>query len=142
MSGACEFCHGAGGPVLWQNALCRVVLAEEPRYPGFCRVILARHAVEMTELAQAEREALMRVVFEVEAAVRETMHPDKMNLASLGNMVPHVHWHVIPRFRDDDHFPGPIWAAARRESVVPPGRVARAEGLGRAVRARLERLEP
>ena len=34
----------------------------------------------------------------------ETMQPDKMNLASLGNMTPHVHWHVVPRFRDDRHY--------------------------------------
>jgi diadenosine tetraphosphate (Ap4A) HIT family hydrolase len=63
----------------------------------------------------------MRVVFAVEAALRGLMRPDKINLASLGNLVPHLHWHVIPRFGDDPHFPAPIWAAPRRGE---PGRGA------------------
>jgi diadenosine tetraphosphate (Ap4A) HIT family hydrolase len=119
-----------------------VVGAEEPDYPGLCRVILGRHAVEMTDLDEGERASLMAVVFAVEEAVRETMRPDKMNLASLGNVVPHVHWHLIPRFRDDRHFPGPIWSAPKREAAIPPERRARAEELGAAIRARLERFGP
>ncbi len=119
-----------------------MVRADEPDYPGFCRVILGRHAVEMTDLAEGERASLMAVVFAVEEAVRETMRPDKMNLASLGNMVPHVHWHLIPRFRDDRHFPGPVWATPKREAAIPPERRARAQALGAAIRARLERFGP
>jgi diadenosine tetraphosphate (Ap4A) HIT family hydrolase len=133
----CEFCSGPGGPVLWQNDVCRVVRVDEPDYPGFCRVILNRHAREMTDLGPEERDALMRVVYVVEAAIRETLGADKMNLASLGNMTPHVHWHVVPRFHDDRHYPGPIWAAPKREAVVPPERAARAAGVAQAIRARL-----
>ena len=125
----CEFCGSPGGAVLWQNDLCRVVRVDEPDYPGFCRVILKRHAREMTDLVPAEREGLMAVVYAVESAVRETMQPDKMNIASLGNMVPHVHWHVIPRFEDDRHFPGPVWAAPQRTAVVPEERRKNAEGI-------------
>src|SRR5688572_23681367 len=136
---SCEFCNSPGGAVLWQNDLCRVVRVDEPEYPGFCRVILNRHAREMTDLDPAEREALMRVVYEVEAAVRTCMGADKMNLASLGNMTPHVHWHVVPRFRDDRHFPGPIWAAPRREVRVRPERIERAAQVARAIRERLEK---
>jgi diadenosine tetraphosphate (Ap4A) HIT family hydrolase len=136
---SCEFCASPGGPVLWQNDLCRVVRVDEPDYPGFCRVILNRHAVEMTDLAPAERDALMQVVYEVEAAIRETLGADKMNLASLGNMTPHVHWHVIPRFRDDRHYPGPIWAAPRREAAVTPERAERAARLAQALVERLGR---
>jgi diadenosine tetraphosphate (Ap4A) HIT family hydrolase len=134
----CEFCASPGGPVLWQNDLCRVVRVDEPDYPGFVRVILRRHAREMGDLTPGEREALMAVVFAVEAAVRETMQPDKMNLASLGNMTPHVHWHVVPRFKDDRHFPNPIWAAPQRERGAPHGeRERRAAQLAAAIGARL-----
>jgi diadenosine tetraphosphate (Ap4A) HIT family hydrolase len=122
----CEFCQSPGGVVLWQDDFCRVVRVDEPRYPGFCRVILARHAREMTDLEAHERSRLMDVVFAVEGCVREAMGPDKMNVASLGNMVPHVHWHVIPRFRDDAHFPTPIWGAAQREGIIAPERTERA----------------
>lgn len=123
--------------MLWQNDLCRVVRVDEPDYPGFCRVILGRHATEMADLGQDERSGLMAVVFAVEAVVRETMQPHKMNLASLGNMTPHVHWHVVPRFEDDRHYPNPIWAAPRRESGVAPERARRAEGLAAALALRL-----
>jgi diadenosine tetraphosphate (Ap4A) HIT family hydrolase len=135
----CEFCNSAGGAVLWQNGLLRVVAVDDADHPGFCRVILNRHAREMTDLDGAERTSLMRAVFAVEEAMRETMRPDKMNLASLGNMTPHVHWHVIARFRDDRHFPGPVWARARRKAVVPAERRERAARLGAAIAARLER---
>ena len=134
----CEFCNSPGGAVLWQDELCRVVRVDEPDYPGFCRVILKRHAREMTDLDAAERSALMKVVFALEQATRASMHPHKMNVASLGNMVPHVHWHVIPRFEDDRHFPGPIWAAPQRVAVVPEERRKRAEGIPQAFAKALE----
>jgi diadenosine tetraphosphate (Ap4A) HIT family hydrolase len=111
---ACPLCAAVDEDVLWRDALCRVVLVAEADYPGFCRVILNAHVKEMTDLPEADRTRLMRVVFAVEAAVREVLQPDKINLASLGNMVPHLHWHVIPRFADDRHFPDAIWAAPRR----------------------------
>jgi diadenosine tetraphosphate (Ap4A) HIT family hydrolase len=123
--------------VLWQNDLCRVVRVDEPDYPGFCRVILKRHARELSDLGEGERSALMAVVFAVEEAVRETMQPDKMNVASLGNMTPHVHWHIVPRYRDDRHFPNPIWAAPQRERAVVEARVKRSAGLAAAITSRL-----
>jgi diadenosine tetraphosphate (Ap4A) HIT family hydrolase len=65
-----------------------------------------------------------------------------VNVASLGNVVPHVHWHVVPRFHDDSHFPSPVWCAARREASVPAERAARAAALGEAVRRRLAGAAP
>jgi diadenosine tetraphosphate (Ap4A) HIT family hydrolase len=67
-------------------------------------------------LSAAERNRLMAVVFAVEQVVREAVQPQKINLASLGNVVPHMHWHVIPRFTDDKHFPNPIWGTTRRNA--------------------------
>lgn len=111
----CGLCESPGGELLWRDAFCRVVLVDDAAYPGFCRVILNHHVREMTDLGESERLRLMSVVFAVEAVIREVMQPDKINLASLGNVVPHLHWHVIPRFKDDRHFPSPIWAEAQRE---------------------------
>jgi len=112
---SCDLCATDGGVLAWRDDFCRVVLAGEPDYPGFCRVVLNRHAREMTDLDPGERWRLMGTVFAVEAAVRRVMNPDKMNLASLGNAVAHLHWHVIPRYIDDRHFPRPIWGAPQRE---------------------------
>lgn len=69
----------------------------------------------MTDLEPAARNHLMQVVFAVEAVVRELFSPHKINLASFGNMVPHVHWHIIPRWQDDRHFPEPVWGKVQRE---------------------------
>lgn len=112
---ACELCATTGGEVLWQSSLCRVVRVADPHYPGFCRVILNAHVREMTDLDAGQRRQLMDVVFAVESVVRELFKPDKINLASFGNVVPHLHWHVIPRWRDDRHFPEPIWGRLQRE---------------------------
>ena len=113
----CPLCDAPGGRVLWQDEFCRVVRADEPDYPGFLRVILNRHVREMTDLVPEERSRLMMWVCKTEQVVRDVMGPDKINLASLGNVVPHLHWHVIPRWRGDRHFPDAIWAPPR----VAPG---------------------
>lgn len=118
----CELCEQIGGELLWQGARCRVVYIDEPGYVGYCRVIWGAHVKEMTDLAIDDREHLMHVVLAVESILREQLHPRKINLASLGNMVAHLHWHVIPRYADDPHFPLPIWASAQREP--PPARRA------------------
>jgi len=110
----CELCNPAADRVLWRDDFCRIVLADEPDHPGFCRVILERHVSEMTDLDPPERARLMDAVFATEAALREVLRPDKINLASLGNAVAHLHWHVIARYRDDRHFPASIWSESRR----------------------------
>jgi diadenosine tetraphosphate (Ap4A) HIT family hydrolase len=111
----CELCElAASGTPLYRDARLMVVLVDEPAYPGFCRVVLNAHVPEMTDLDPSERSEVMKAVMKVEAALREVMAPRKINLASLGNMTPHLHWHVIPRYADDAHFPSPIWAAAVR----------------------------
>ena len=101
--------------VVCQHEKWRVILVDDALYPGFCRVVWQRHAAEMTDLSLPDRKELMGVVLSVEVAVRDVMMPDKVNLASLGNMVPHLHWHVIPRFSDDVHFPESIWGRGQRE---------------------------
>lgn len=115
---ACQLCREAGGETLWQDELCRLVLVDDADYPGFCRVIWKRHVAEMTDLDAGERRHLMSVVFAAEAALRAACRPDKVNLASLGNVVPHLHWHVIPRWRDDRHFPNAVWGRPMRGNAA------------------------
>ncbi|WP_332878822.1 HIT family protein [Massilia sp. S19_KUP03_FR1] len=109
----CELCLPQAAPV-WTNGQFSVILVDDANYPGFCRVIWHDHIKEMSGLRGAERAALMDAVNQVELAQIEVLHPEKINLASLGNVVPHLHWHVIPRFLDDAHFPSPVWAGAVR----------------------------
>lgn len=110
----CELCRSDGGTIVLANEWLRVVLVDEPNYPGYVRVIWNDHVREMTELDDGERDRFMRTVFAVESAQREVLEPLKINLASLGNMTPHLHWHVISRFADDLHYPQPVWGAPQR----------------------------
>ena len=128
----CPLCKTDGEDILFSNALYRIVAVNDPSWPGFCRVILNRHAAEMTDLPIEDRSALMKAVCVVESALRDLMQPTKINLASLGNVVPHVHWHIIPRWADDTHFPDPIWAPAKRPAskIRPaPDRAALAQAI-------------
>ena len=108
----CPLCQTIGGALLWQGPQFRVIDAVDPAYPGFTRVVWTAHVVEMTDLSEQEQTALMRAVFLVESVQRNILQPHKINLAAFGNVVPHLHWHIIPRWEDDLHFPAPVWAAA------------------------------
>ena len=119
----CELCADPGGDLLWEDALCRVVRVTDTTaaaFPGFCRVIWQRHVAEMSDLSPNDAHHALNVLLATERAVRHTVRPDKINLASLGNVVPHLHWHVIPRWHDDSHFPAPIWAGAQRSAGKRP----------------------
>jgi diadenosine tetraphosphate (Ap4A) HIT family hydrolase len=116
---ACDLCNllaAPGAALVWGDHQLSVVAVDEAEYPGFTRVVWNGHVKEMTDLPAADRVRIMDVVWAVESAQREVMAPEKVNLASFGNMTPHVHWHVIPRYRDDAHFPNPTWAVAQRAS--------------------------
>ena len=110
----CELCKSQGGTLVIANEWLRVMLVDEHNYPGYVRVVWNEHVREMTELDDMQRQRLMKTVFAVESAQREVLAPLKINLASLGNMTPHLHWHVIARFADDLHFPQPVWGAPQR----------------------------
>jgi len=77
----------------------------------------------MTDLTENERIRLMKTVFVVERVLRELLAPEKINLASFGNMVPHLHWHIIQRFADDPHFSNPAFGSRQRDgaSSLPAG---------------------
>lgn len=110
----CPLCSRTRDTIIWQDDCCRVIAVDDADYPGFCRVIWNDHVAEMTDLTSTDRMRLFSVVMATEEALRVTMKPDKINLASFGNMVPHLHWHIIPRFADDRHFPESVWGKEQR----------------------------
>ncbi len=113
----CQLLAAPGAALIWGDHQLSVVAVDEAEYPGFTRVVWNAHVKEMTDLPPAERGRVMEVVWAVESAQRAVLAPEKINLASFGNMTPHVHWHVIPRHLDDAHFPNPTWAVAQRASA-------------------------
>jgi len=140
----CDLCkllvEPAADVLIWRDDHLSVVAVDEAEYPGFTRVIWNDHVKEMTDLSPAHRTRVMNVVWQVEDAMRNVMLPHKVNLASFGNMTPHVHWHVIPRYEDDAHFPNPTWAVAQRagKPEVLAARRALLPQLRAAIIARLQ----
>ena len=117
---SCPLCVPTTSTLLWQDDFCRVVLLNDIDYPAYCRVELLAHIKEMSDLPPHECARMMKTVFAVEVALREIFNPDKINLASLGNKTPHLHWHVIPRFENDRHFPNPHWGESIRDCKTVP----------------------
>ena len=111
----CPLCQQEGGTLVWRGEKLRVIRADEASFPAFYRVVWNAHVAEFSDLDAAERAHCMDVVVQVEQALRQHLQPRKINLATLGNMVAHLHWHVVARFGWDSHFPAPVWAAAVRE---------------------------
>lgn len=133
----CELCE-LSAPTVVDNDKFAVILVDDANYPGFARVIWKDHVREVSDLADADRLLLNDAVYKLELAVREVMQPLKVNVASLGNVVPHLHWHVIPRYADDAHFPAPVWAQAQRttDEVVLVARRALVPQLAEAIARR------
>ncbi|SFF15801.1 HIT family protein [Paracidovorax wautersii] len=138
----CPLCETDGGALIWRGERLRVIRADEAGFPAFYRVVWNAHVAEFSDLSVQDRAHCMAAVCAVEQALRTHLQPAKINLAALGNMVPHLHWHVIARFGWDSHFPAPVWAAAQRERV--PEQEAQLAALlpaaEQAMRLQLDRL--
>lgn len=75
---------------------------------------------EFSECTPEEKSAIFEALDLIEKAMLAYFKPDKINIASFGNMLPRVHWHIMARFRDDDYFPEPMWGTRQREGFVLP----------------------
>ena len=113
----CALCSSQKYPIIWANNLLRIVLINDQNYRGYCRVDLINHIKEMSDLDETTRNEFMGVIFQMEKIIKEYLQPDKINLASLGNITPHLHWHVIPRYLSDNHFPDSIWSEKKRNAI-------------------------
>jgi len=113
----CALCSSQKYPIIWANNLLRIVLINDQNYRGYCRVDLINHVKEMADLDEETRNEFMGVIFKTEKIIKEYLQPDKINLASLGNITPHLHWHIIPRYLSDNHFPDSIWSEKKRNAI-------------------------
>jgi diadenosine tetraphosphate (Ap4A) HIT family hydrolase len=121
----CELCAAAVPPgtveIVATECLRVLRVIDAQGFPAFYRVVWRDHVAEFSDLSPRQRGMCMEAVATVERCLR-ALSPRKVNLAALGNIVPHLHWHVIARFEWDSHFPAPIWAPERRP--VPHAQVA------------------
>ncbi len=110
----CPLCRDTGGILVATQPHFRVIRAEEADFPAFYRIVWTAHVAEFSDLSASDRDRCLAAVVAVDQVLRQALTPTKINLAALGNVVPHLHWHVIARFDWDSHFPNPVWGERRR----------------------------
>jgi diadenosine tetraphosphate (Ap4A) HIT family hydrolase len=110
--------------------LSRVFLHEDQFFPGYVLLVLRRHATELFDLSPTERAGLMEEVSRVAQALARVFRPVKINYELLGNLVPHIHWHLVPRLATDPGLSRPIWTVEHRPAPLGPD----------AARARIETI--
>lgn len=113
--------------------LCDVRLMDDANHPWLVLVPRIAGAVEMIDLTEAQRTHLRREIDQVAAALREVAQPDKLNIATLGNMVQQPHVHVIARYRHDVAWPKPVWGAAPAKPYAPDALAARIDAVRSAL---------
>jgi diadenosine tetraphosphate (Ap4A) HIT family hydrolase len=95
-----------------------LILNRDQFFPGYCLLFTKQHQTELFHLDQPVRQGLMEEVSQVAQALAACFKPDKLNYELLGNMVPHIHWHLVPRFRSEPLWPRPIWSEPHQELVL------------------------
>lgn len=137
----CPLCTNHAQSEIWRNSNFYLIDAEDPRFPCYLRIVSCRHVPEMSSLTPEERIQLWDILNVVEEEIIKALHPHKVNLAQFGNMVPHLHWHVIARWRDDTHFPECPWGPAQRNvpEATQSERRLRTEALKPVLREVLEK---
>lgn len=117
----CPFCQPRAddSPFWIKVATLRVstlYLDRNQTYGGQCVLIFdARHLVGLESLTLDEFGSFTRDLHTSAQAIVAACQPDLMNYASLGNVVPHLHWHLVPRYKDDPRWGGPIYTTTREE---------------------------
>jgi diadenosine tetraphosphate (Ap4A) HIT family hydrolase len=117
----CPFCRKLAGldalpesEAVWRFPHSVALLGPWQRYHGYCVLVARTHAVELSGLADAERRAYLDEMCTLARAIETGFRPHKLNYELLGNQVPHLHWHLFPRYADDPERLHPVWLALDR----------------------------
>jgi diadenosine tetraphosphate (Ap4A) HIT family hydrolase len=114
-------------------------LPHNQTYRGHCVLVFdPRHATRLDELTPREWAEFSADLHASTRAIAAVCAPDHFNVASLGNVMPHLHWHVVPRYKTDPRWGAPIWSADSREDLQrrlePADRAGLLDGLRAALR--------
>lgn len=132
----CPLCDdpSKGMQMVADGSITRAYLQPSASFRGYCILVLKRHAVELDDLTREERAALMEDIAQVAHAIRAVCEPTKLNYEILGNVVPHIHVHIIPRYTTDPTWDRAAWFALPDEAQLPPEEYTRlAENLRLAI---------
>ena len=105
MTQNCPLCAPEEEHVIVANDKFRIIRVKDPEFPGYFRLIWQDHVKEVSDLDLEARLIMWDALTRLEKAIIEAIRPEKVNWAQFGTMVPHLHWHLIPRFKDDAAYP-------------------------------------
>jgi diadenosine tetraphosphate (Ap4A) HIT family hydrolase len=117
----CPFCRKLSNldevpadEIVWQFPHSVALLGMSQYYLGYCLLVARCHATELSQLSDAERRAYLDEMCLLARAIEECFRPNKLNYELLGNQVPHLHWHLFPRYENDPDRLRPVWLALDR----------------------------
>lgn len=121
----CPFCQKLADPtgwpeaeVVWHFPHSVAVLGPWQYYTGYCVLVSREHATELHHLGP-HRAAFLNEMATLAHAIDARFKPHKLNYELLGNLVPHLHWHIFPRSASDPERPNPVWLALERAKTDP-----------------------
>ena len=117
----CPFCRKLAAldslladELVWQFPHSVALLGTWQHYHGYCLLVSRRHATELSQLAEVERRAYLDEMCQLAAAIEAAFQSHKLNYELLGNQVPHLHWHLFPRYWHDPEHQKPVWLPLHR----------------------------
>jgi diadenosine tetraphosphate (Ap4A) HIT family hydrolase len=120
---ACKVCAGewpAKDHKIAELGLTVAYLHDDQFFPGWTVLVLKRHATELLDLTRDERSTLIEEVTEVASALTVTFDAVKINYELLGNQLPHIHWHLIPRLANDPAPREAVWTVKHDPKRLTP----------------------
>jgi diadenosine tetraphosphate (Ap4A) HIT family hydrolase len=118
---SCPFCQKLAAldqlpaeELVWQFPHSVALLGPWQYYQGYCILIARAHATELFHLHEDVRRAYLDEMTTLARAIADCFGPQKVNYELLGNQVPHLHWHVFPRYAEDPEASKPVWLALDR----------------------------
>lgn len=99
--------------------LCHILLMNDARFPWLILVPQLEHTSELTDLDQGQAATLMDEIRLTSYVMQTLAKPDKINVATLGNIVSQLHIHVVGRFLSDPAWPNPVWGFELRQPYPP-----------------------
>ena len=108
----CQACSGQWprpNHFLADLGVSRAYLHDDQFFPGWTVLVFRRHATELFQLTPHERSQLIEEISRVAQVLSDVYVVKKINYELLGNQVPHIHWHLIPRLHDDPAPREPVW---------------------------------
>jgi diadenosine tetraphosphate (Ap4A) HIT family hydrolase len=141
---SCPLCSAVADPaaawgqdLVWQFPHSFAVLGPWQYFTGYCLLVAREHCTELSQLGP-RRTAFLEEMATLATAIEACFRPQKLNYELLGNLVPHLHWHLFPRSSDDPERLRPVWFALEKADTDPAeksrlltGTVPRAEAVDR-----------